>query len=73
MWRSGLVGLLYLTVVFAGFAAFAQDYERDVAAPTTITVEHPYGVPDDAILCPEQVGKTESCSRLHPALKGRHP
>jgi hypothetical protein len=29
---------------------------------TTITVEHPYQVPADAILCPEQVGKTESCS-----------
>jgi hypothetical protein len=28
----------------------------------TISVEHPYQVPDDTILCPEQVGKTESCS-----------
>ena len=30
--------------------------------PATITVEHPYQVPADAILCPEQTGKTESCS-----------
>jgi hypothetical protein len=29
---------------------------------STITVEHPYQVPPDAILCPEQIGKTESCS-----------
>ncbi len=31
-------------------------------ACSTISIEHPYQVPDDAILCPEQVGKTESCS-----------
>ena len=30
--------------------------------PSTISVEHPYQVPTDAVLCPEQVGKTESCS-----------
>jgi hypothetical protein len=29
---------------------------------STISVEHPNGVPADAILCPEQIGKTESCS-----------
>ncbi|WP_029002761.1 hypothetical protein [Azorhizobium doebereinerae] len=29
---------------------------------STITVEHPLQVPDDAILCPQQVGKTDSCS-----------
>ena len=31
-------------------------------ASATISIEHPYQVPADAILCPEQVGKTESCS-----------
>jgi hypothetical protein len=31
-------------------------------ASATISVEHPLQVPGDAILCPEQVGKTESCS-----------
>jgi hypothetical protein len=30
--------------------------------PTTITVETRHQKPADAILCPEQVGKTESCS-----------
>ncbi len=29
---------------------------------STISVEHPYHLPPDAILCPEQIGKTESCS-----------
>jgi hypothetical protein len=29
---------------------------------STISVEHPYQVPPDAILCPEQIGRTESCS-----------
>jgi len=29
---------------------------------STISVEHPYQVLTDSILCPEQVGKTESCS-----------
>ncbi len=32
------------------------------ACPTTITVETCHQKPADAILCPEQVGKTESCS-----------
>lgn len=30
--------------------------------PSTISVERPYQLPPDAILCPEQIGKTESCS-----------
>lgn len=32
------------------------------AGPTTITIESARQTPADAILCPEQVGKTESCS-----------
>jgi len=32
------------------------------AGPTTITIESPKQQPADAILCPEQIGKTESCS-----------
>ncbi len=32
------------------------------ATRSTISVEHPYQVRADTILCPEQVGKTESCS-----------
>jgi len=29
---------------------------------STVTIEHPYQRPADAILCPAQIGKTESCS-----------
>lgn len=29
---------------------------------STISIEHPYQCPPDAIVCPEQTGKTESCS-----------
>jgi hypothetical protein len=32
------------------------------ACPTTITIETRHQKPADAILCPEQVGRTESCS-----------
>lgn len=32
------------------------------ATPATISVEHPFQVPPDAILCPQEIGKTESCS-----------
>lgn len=29
---------------------------------STVTIEHPRQLPPDAVLCPQQVGKTESCS-----------
>lgn len=29
---------------------------------STLSVEHPYQVPADTIICPEQIGRTESCS-----------
>lgn len=29
---------------------------------STVTVEHPKQVPEDAVLCPQQIGKTEACS-----------
>jgi hypothetical protein len=32
------------------------------AVPATITVEHPLQVPAGSVLCPEQTGRTESCS-----------
>lgn len=30
--------------------------------PTTVSIEHPFNKPPDAIICPEQVGKTTCCS-----------
>jgi hypothetical protein len=32
------------------------------AGPATISIEHPFQKPDDAIACPEQTGRTESCT-----------
>lgn len=36
--------------------------DAPVEALSTISIEHPYQKPDDAVICPEQIGKTESCS-----------
>jgi hypothetical protein len=44
------------------FAMRFSNAPAGLDASATISVEHPLQVPDDAILCPEQVGKTESCS-----------
>lgn len=44
------------------FAVRFSNAPQPFEAPTTISVEHPYQIPAGSILCPEQVGKTESCS-----------
>jgi hypothetical protein len=44
------------------FAIRFSNAPSPFAAPATISIEHPYQKPSAAILCPEQVGKTESCS-----------
>ena len=31
-------------------------------AASTISIEHPVQKPKDAVICPEQIGRTESCS-----------
>jgi len=31
-------------------------------APSTVSIEHPFQKPGDAVICPEQVGKSESCT-----------
>jgi hypothetical protein len=41
---------------------FSDAPEPFAAGPTTITIELPHQTPADAILCPEQIAKTESCS-----------
>lgn len=49
----------------AGWDRFAMRFSNapvPFAAPTTITIEHPYQRPADSIVCPEQTGRTESCS-----------
>jgi hypothetical protein len=48
---------------WAGERRFAIRFSNAPAEHcTTITIEHPYQKPDDAILCPQQTGQTESCS-----------
>ena len=44
------------------FAIRFSNAPSSFAAPATISIEHPYQKPSDAILCPEQVAKTDSCS-----------
>lgn len=44
------------------FAMRFSNAPAPFAVPTTISVEHPFQVPDDATLCPQEVDKTESCS-----------
>ncbi len=47
----------------AGWDRFAMRFSNALSETrSTISVEHPYQVPPDAILCPEQIGRTESCS-----------
>jgi hypothetical protein len=41
---------------------FAVRFSNAPFAPATITVEHPLQVPAGTVCCPEQTGRTESCS-----------
>ena len=42
-------------------------------APATVSIEHPFQRPPDAVVCPEQVGKTESCSTCGLCWQSRRP
>ena len=44
------------------FAIRFSNAPADSARPATISIEHPLQCPTDAIVCPEQIGLTESCS-----------
>jgi hypothetical protein len=44
------------------FAVRFSDAPLSLAVPTTVSIEHPFQAPADAIVCLEQLGKTESCS-----------
>ena len=53
----------------AGWDRFAMRFSNAPSETrSTISVEHPYQVPPDAILCPEQVGKTEVVLDVWPVL-----
>lgn len=64
-WRAkgDPIALALLTLVENNWNRFAiRMSDAPVDACSTISIEHPYQAPDDAIICPEQIGKTESCS-----------
>jgi hypothetical protein len=44
------------------FAVRFSNAPTPFAVPTTISVEHPFQVPDDTTLCPQETDRTESCS-----------
>lgn len=44
------------------FAVRFSNVPMSFALPATTTVEHPLQVPPGSVLCPEQTGRTESCS-----------
>jgi len=44
------------------FAVRFSNAPMPFALPATTTVEHPLQVPTGSVLCPEQIGRTESCS-----------
>lgn len=46
-----------------GWQRFAMRFSNSpMTTRSTVSVEHPYQVPRGTILCPEQIGRTESCS-----------
>jgi hypothetical protein len=49
-----------VTEQWARFAIRMSNAPMDACA--TVTIEHPYQKPDDAVICPAQLGQTESCS-----------
>lgn len=40
----------------------AADPAFNEGFPATISIEHPFGKPDDAVICPAQLGKTDCCA-----------
>lgn len=44
------------------FAIRFSNAPMPFALPATISIEHPFQKPADSVVCPEQTGKTESCS-----------
>jgi hypothetical protein len=44
------------------FAVRFSNAPTPFAVPSTISVEHPYQVPNDTTLCPQETDRTESCS-----------
>lgn len=59
------IGAALLAIVNEFWDRFAIRFSNapdGFEAPATISIEHERQKPDDAIVCPQQLGKTESCS-----------
>lgn len=64
-WNGGAdpIAAALITLIETHWDRFAIRFSNaPVDACSTISIEHPYQAPADAIICPEQIGKTESCS-----------
>ncbi|GAB4071728.1 hypothetical protein KHC28_00295 [Ancylobacter sonchi] len=60
---SDPIALALVHLVLERWERFAIRFSNaPVDECSTVTVEHPRQVPADAVLCPQQVGKTASCS-----------
>lgn len=61
--RDDSVALALIRLAMENWDRFAMRFSNaPITACSTITIEHMGQKPADAILCPAQVGKTESCS-----------
>ncbi|MDR6953811.1 hypothetical protein J2X65_003174 [Ancylobacter sp. 3268] len=61
--RRDPIASALVRLVLARWDRFAIRFSNaPVDECATVTVEHPRQVPADAVLCPQQVGKTDSCS-----------
>jgi hypothetical protein len=63
-WLDGPIAVALKALVERQWDRFSMRFSNapTLDLPATITIEHPYQCPKDAILCPEQIGRTESCS-----------
>jgi hypothetical protein len=62
-WGDDIADALKALAGDVGWGRFAMRFSNaPMATRSTVTIEHVGQKPDDAIVCPEQIGKTESCT-----------
>ena len=59
--ERGEAGLYGIVNGLVGHTELSGD-RRHIDERATVSIEHPFQKPDDAIICPQQIGKTSSCS-----------
>jgi hypothetical protein len=61
--RADPVAAALVPLVIRRWGRFAIRFsDAPVDECSTVSIEHPVQVPADAVVCPEQMGQTESCS-----------